>query len=49
MGQHRQQRFGLLAAFTSFTILPVSSTMQTLVSLTDTSNPTKWSMLRFSF
>src|SRR6516165_4707056 len=24
-------------------------TMQTLVSLTDTSNPAKWSMLRFSF
>ena len=28
---------------------PISSTMQTLVSLTDTSNPAKWSMLRFSF
>jgi len=27
----------------------VSSTMQMLVSLTDTSNPAKWSMLRFSF
>jgi putative ABC transport system substrate-binding protein len=27
----------------------ISSTMQTLVSLTDTSNPAKWSMLRFSF
>ena len=27
----------------------VSSTMQTLVSLTDTSSPAKWSMLRFSF
>ena len=38
-----------LATFTSRTILPVSSTMQTLVSLTDTSNPAKWSMLRFSF
>ena len=36
-------------AFTSRTILPVSSTMQTLVSLTDTSSPAKWSMLRFSF
>jgi transposase InsO family protein len=36
-------------SITSFTILPVSSTMQTLVSLTDTSNPAKWSMLRFSF
>ena len=33
----------------SRTILPVSSTMQTLVSLTDTSNPAKWPMLRFSF
>ena len=40
---------GSLATFTSFTILPVSSTMQMLVSLTDTSNPPKWSMLRFSF
>jgi hypothetical protein len=26
-----------------------SSKMQTLVSLTDTSSPAKWSMLRFSF
>src|SRR5665647_2185704 len=32
---------GSLATFTSRTILPVSSTMQTLVSLTDTSNPAK--------
>jgi hypothetical protein len=40
---------GSLATFTSLTILPVSSTMQMLVSLTDTSNPAKWSMLRFSF
>src|SRR6516162_5251129 len=40
---------GSLATFTSRTILPISSTMQTLVSLTDTSNPAKWSMLRFSF
>src|SRR5258705_12432280 len=32
---------GLLATFTSRTILPVSSTMQMLVSLTDTSNPAK--------
>jgi hypothetical protein len=40
---------GSLATFTSRTILPVSSTMQTLVSLTDTSNPAKWFMLRFSF
>ena len=39
---------GSLATFASRTILPVSSTMQTLVSLTDTSNPAKWSMLRFS-
>jgi hypothetical protein len=37
------------ATFTSRTILPVSSTMQMLVALTDTSNPAKWSMLRFSF
>src|SRR3974390_1252861 len=40
---------GSLATFTSRTILPESSTMQTLVSLTETSNPAKWSMLRFSF
>ena len=40
---------GSLAVFTSRMILPVSSTMQTLVSLTDTSSPPKWSMLRFSF
>jgi hypothetical protein len=40
---------GSLATLTSRTILPVSSTMQMLVSLTDTSNPAKWSMLRFSF
>ena len=33
----------------SRTILPVSSTMQMLVSLTETSSPAKWSMLRFSF
>src|SRR6266404_7313886 len=32
---------GSLATFTSRTILPVSSTMQMLVSLTDTSNPAK--------
>src|SRR3974390_460708 len=38
-----------LATFTSRTILPESSTMQTLVSLTETSNPAKCSMLRFSF
>src|SRR5680860_932156 len=35
---------GSLATFTSRTILPVSSTMQTLVSLTETSSPAKWSM-----
>src|SRR5262244_2769244 len=40
---------GLLATFTSRTILPASSTMQMLVSLTETSIPAKWSMLRFSF
>jgi hypothetical protein len=39
---------GSLATFTSRTILPVSSTMQTLVVLTETSSPAKWSMLRFS-
>src|SRR6476659_9955640 len=33
--QHRQQRCRSLATFTSRTILPVSSTMQTLVSLTE--------------
>ena len=47
--QHRQQCFGSLATFTSRTISPVSSTMQTLVSLTETSSPAKCSMLRFSF
>src|SRR3970040_1395757 len=40
---------GSLATFTSRTSLPVSSTMQTLVSLTETSRPAKWSMRRFSF
>ena len=40
---------GSLSTFTSRTILPVSSTMQTLVSLTETSSPAKCSMLRFSF
>src|SRR5262245_7512641 len=40
---------GPLATFTSRTILPASSTMQMLVSLTETSSPAKWSMLRFSF
>ena len=48
-GPLSQWLFSALAAFTSRTILPVASTMQTLVSLTDTSNPAKWSMLRFSF
>src|SRR5476651_1658870 len=37
--QHRAS--GSLATFTSRTILPVSSTMQMLVSLTETSNPAK--------
>jgi len=37
---------GSLAILTSRTILPVSSTMQTLVSLTEMSSPAKWSMLR---
>jgi len=46
---HGRRAAGSLATFTSRTILPVSSTMQTLVSLTDTSYPAKWSMLRFSF
>src|SRR5436189_25266 len=36
---------GSLATFTSFTILPVSSTMQMVVAFTDTVNPTNWSML----
>ena len=40
---------GSLATFTSRTILPASFTMQMLVSLTETSSPAKWSMLRFSF
>src|SRR5512139_2226605 len=39
---------GSLATLASRTILPASSTMQMLVSLTDTSNPAKCSMLRFS-
>jgi hypothetical protein len=47
--QYPQQIFRFARPFTSRTILPASSTMQTLVSLTDTSNPAKWSMLRFSF
>src|SRR5437879_8957700 len=47
--QYRQQRSGSLATFTSRTILPASSTMQMLVSLTETSSPATWSMLRFSF
>jgi hypothetical protein len=40
---------GSLATFTSRTHLPAPSTMKMLVSLTDTSSPAKWSMLRFSF
>src|SRR5262249_15570246 len=47
--QHRQQRFRFARHLTSRTILPASSTMQMLVSLTETSSPAKWSMLRFSF
>src|SRR5512139_2221156 len=48
--QHLQQSYpGSLATLTSRTILPVSSTMQMLVSLTETSSPAKCSMLRFSF
>jgi hypothetical protein len=39
----------IFATLTSRTILPVPSTMQTLVSLTETSNPAKLFMLRFSF
>ena len=45
----RRPRARHLATFTSRTILPASSTMQMLVSLTETSSPAKWSMLRFSF
>ena len=47
--QRRNNASGSLATFTSRTILPASSTMQMLVSLTETSSPAKWSMLRFSF
>src|SRR5262245_59472028 len=47
--QHRQESI----RFTRYLHFPhdpaVSSTMQTLVSLTETSSPAKWSMLRFSF
>src|SRR5258708_7427477 len=39
--QHLQESFGSLATLASRTILPASSTMQTLVSLTDTSSPAK--------
>jgi len=42
-------KWNLRATFPSHTIVPVSSTLQMQVSLTDTSNPAKWSMLRFSF
>jgi len=45
----RHNASGSLAGLTSRIILPASSTMQTLVSLTDTSSPAKCSMLRFSF
>src|SRR6478609_4100630 len=47
--QHTNNASGSLATFTSRTILPASSTTQMLVSLTETSSPAKWSMLRFSF
>src|SRR5262249_34477456 len=39
---------GSLATFTSRTNLPAPSTMQTLLSLTETSSPAKSSLLRFS-
>jgi hypothetical protein len=48
-GQDPEMRVRALVTFTSFTILPASCKMQTLVSLTDTSSPAKCSMLRFSF
>jgi hypothetical protein len=48
-GARANRASGSLATFTSRTILPVSSTMQMLVSLTETSSPAKWSMLRFSY
>jgi class 3 adenylate cyclase/tetratricopeptide (TPR) repeat protein len=47
--ENLQKCLRLARTFTSFTILPASSKMQTLVSLTETSNPANWSMLRFSF
>jgi hypothetical protein len=37
--------FDHLATFTYRMTLPVSPTMQTLVSLTDTPSPTKWPMM----
>src|SRR3981189_1641175 len=43
--QRRQHASSSLATFTSRTILPASSTMQMLVSLTETSSPAKWSIL----
>ena len=46
--QYRQQSVGF-ARDLHLAHNPTSSTMQTLVSLTDTSSPAKWSMLRFSF
>src|SRR4030095_5240591 len=39
--QNLQESFSSLVTLVSRTILPVSSTMQTLVSLTDTSSPAK--------
>jgi hypothetical protein len=47
--QNLQQSIGFARDLHFPTILPVSSTMQTLVSLTETSSPAKWSMLRFPF
>src|SRR4051794_33779658 len=40
--QHANYASGSLATFTSRTILPAPSTMQMLVSLTETSSPAKW-------
>ena len=47
--QHRQQRFRFARHLYFPNDLLASPTMQMLVSLTETSSPAKWSMLRFSF
>jgi hypothetical protein len=47
--QHRQQRFRFARHLYFPNDLACASTMQMLVSLTETSSPAKWSMLRFSF